>query len=282
MQSATLHDRDPERVRFLDALSSNSRILVAGPPEAEVSWFVEWIVAKCAAGRTLIRWDFEKAPGVEGIDILKELADALPDASKFKAELSAVQSEFGLTPQTHVLQLVGEHAEAGHNQTFTAETNVPNLADYLRRNLHRLARAFFQDVRFAAEQQHVLFILSGIQVQADDPMPSEDLLDVMLSTIWRLAEKCSAKRLCVVLAATAVNKAALKFRGTFAECVLGLVAIENAVAAFEAAVPKLNHSEALAVVLSAAVPGTGGLTYTELRERIAYLALNRLESTLDD
>lgn len=280
MSPTSLLDRSAERASILDAWGSRSRIMVMGPPEAEVSPFAEWIASECAAGSRCIWWDFERAPGIEGIDILRELADELPDASKFKAEMSAVESEFSGAPQTHISQVVGDHADAGHDQTFTAEVNVPTLADYARRTLNRLAKAFFRDVETAAEEDHVLFLVSGIRIGGDDPTPSEDLLRVILSSVWRLAEKCRPDRLCVVVAATTVDTASLETAGQYLQCDLGLVGIEEAVEVFVERIPDLTLAEAQSVVLSAAVPGSGGLSYTALRERIAFLALNRLELTL--
>jgi hypothetical protein len=280
MESASLLDRVAQREFILGALGSHSRILVSGPPEAEVSPFAEWIASACAGESRCIWWDFERAPGVEGVDILREIAQLLPDANGFSLELSTVASEFRDAPQAHVTQVIGDHAQAGHDQAFSAEVNVPTLADYFGRNLNRLARALFRDIEDAAGQGHILFMVSGIRVGGEDPTPSEDLLNVILSTVWRLAENCAADRLCVVIAATTYGDASLKTAGYYLKCDLDLVEIEEATGVFVEAIAGLTPAEARSVVLSSAVPGSGGLTYTSLRERIAFLALNRLELTL--
>jgi hypothetical protein len=279
VNSGSLIDRAGERVVLQDALGSHSRVLVVGSPSSEVPAFADWIATNWAIGSKLIRWDFERAPGIEGINILRELADEMPAATRFKAELSAVEDEFTSTPLTHVSQVVGERAEAGNDQRFSAAVNVPTLADYIGRNLSRLAIAFFRDVEVLSEDGHVAILISGIRVGGDDPIPNPQLLDVILSSIWRLAETCSPNRLCVVLAATVSGSSNLDIRGTYLQCDLGIVGVKQAIDAFVEHVDGLEQSEAQAVVLSAVKPGTGGLTYTELRERMDYLALNRLELT---
>jgi len=282
MISDSLLDRTAERTAILEALHSHSRILVVGPPDSEVPAFADWMATECSGGSKPIRWDFDRAPGLEGIDILRELADELPAATQFRSELSAVEHEFTSAPLTHVSQVVGEHAEAGHDQTFSAEVNIPTLADYIGRNLSRLASAFFRDVEAASEDSHFLFVVSGIRVGGDDPVPHAHLLDVILSSFWRRAEKCSSNRLCVVLAATVCGSASLETAGHYHQCDLGLVGVIEAVDVFVENVTGLTRPEAQSAVLSSVTPGTGGLSYTQLRERMAYLALNRLELTLGD
>jgi hypothetical protein len=275
-----LIDRADKRDVLQDALGSYSRVLVLGPPASEVPVFADWIATTWAAKTRLICWDFERAPGIEGINILRELSDELPAATRFKDELSAIEGEFMSTPLTHVSQVVGEGAEAGNDQRFSAVVNVPNLADYIVRNLSRLAIAFFRDVEALSEGGHVAILVSGIRVGGDDPVPNPQLLEAILSSIWRLAEKCSPSRICVVLAATISGSSSLEIPGEYLRCDLGIVDVKQAIDAFVEHVDGLGQSEAQAVVLSAVKPGTSGLTYTELRERMACLALNRLELTL--
>ena len=281
MNSDSLIDRAGERVALQEALGSHSRVLVVGPPDSEVPAFADWIAMNSNIGSKLIRWDFERAPGIEGIDILRELANELPAATRFKEELSKVEDEFASGPKTHVSQVVGECAEAGHDQTFNAAVNIPTLVDYISLNLPRLANAFFRDVEAFSQNGHVVLLVSGICVGGDDPIPDPNLLNVILSSVWRLAEKCSPSRLCVVLAATVSSSSSFNPSGAYFQRNLGLVDVKDAVDVLIEHVDGLARSEANSVVLSGVKPGTRGLSYTQLRERMTYLALNRLELTLE-
>jgi hypothetical protein len=245
-----------------------------------VSAFAEWVATECVPDSTCIWWDFDRAPGIEGIDILQDLADQLPAASAFSSELSAVKTEFGNGPMVHVVQEVGTCAEAGENQTFSAVANVPSLPDHIDRNLNRLARALFRDIRSASENGHVLVVISGVRVGCEDPVPCERMLKVILSTLWRLAENCSADGLCAVIAATIASADDLETPGLHYPCSLGLIDIEEAVNVFVQSIEGLSITEAQSAVLTVAEPGTGGISYTQLREGLARLELNRLELTL--
>lgn len=275
-----LLDRSAERAKVLQAFGSHSRILIAGPPEAEVSAFAEWVATECAPDSKCIWWDFDRTPGFEAVEILKEIANELPSADAFNTMLSTVEAEFNSAPQASINQEVGPYAEAGENQTFSAVVNLPNLADYIDRNLNRLAKALFLDIKSSGQNGRILLLISGIRAGCKDPVPCNRLMAVIRSTVWRLSENCSADELCVVLAATITRADDLETPGLYYSSALGLIGIEEAVDVFVDSIPGLLPAEAKSAVYTIAEPGTGGISYTALREGLARFELNRLELTL--
>jgi hypothetical protein len=278
----SLLDRSDERIALQRAIGLHSRVLVGGAPEAEVPAFADWVSSSFIKDTMLISWDFKRAAGIEGIDILSELAEKLPCSALFKEEHLAVKEEFYNTPQPLISQVVGEQAQAGNDQTFSAEINIPTLAEYIQRNLNRIAIAFFRDVEKASKDNHVTLLLSGICVGGEDPMPQPGLLQVFLSSIWRLAESCSPSELCVVLTATVASASKFEPPGCYFNRRLGLVGIDEAIEVLVSNIEGLTYAEAHSVVLSLVEPGSKGLSYKHLRERMTCLALNRLEPVYRD
>jgi hypothetical protein len=251
--------------------------MILGRPEADVAAFVSWMTADCAERRRCFLWDFEKAPGIEGVDILQELANKLPDPSQFRSELLAIDMEFNRTPRPVVSQVVGERATAGHDQTIYASITTPTLTSYRIENLVRLACAFFRDLETASQGEPILLLISGIRVGCDEPVPSKKLLDVLMSSVWRLAESCAPERICVSIAATSGDPAELRSAGSHFVCQLGLIAQDDAVEAMIEVIADLPRPEAKAVVDSVADEGTRRVSYVELQRHITKLKANRIE-----
>ena len=251
--------------------------MILGGPESDVSAFASWMAVDCGADRRRLLWDFDKAPGVEGVDILRELAEDLADPSQFKHELLIIDGEFYKSPSAVVSQIVGQGAKAGGNQKFIASNKTATLTTYRIENLGRLACAFFKDLETASQREPILLLISGIRVGCDEPVPSKKLLDVLMSSVWRLAEFCAPERICVAIAATQSDPADLRSPGRHLACELGLIAQDDAVEAIVERVEGLSRDAALAVVHSIAEEGTRRVSYAELQQKTAKLKANRIE-----
>lgn len=272
-----LHDRSGERGRISSAIGTHPRLLICGPDDAGVSDFSTWFVRKYSTeDYRLLHWDFEQAPGMEGIDILRDLAGQLPNSLRFTEAYESMKAEFAHAPTIHACQVIGERASAGRDQTITTELKTPSFPDHVQRNLNRLARALFEDFKHASEHQRMLLVFSGIQISGDNPTPTRPLLNVIISSMWRLAEHCSPAQLCVVLAVES-NVNELSDLGQYFRCILGPVTLDEACEAMIEKIPRFSDKEATAVLHSVVKPGSTGIAYRDLRDRIAILALHRLE-----
>jgi hypothetical protein len=273
---AAVLDRGDECARVLDAIGSHSRILISGDLESGVPEFASWLAVRSAEGRKVILWDFETAPGVEGIDILGELKKSLPSYSHIDEEYEKVKAEYFEAPFIQASQSVAEQASAGHDQTITAEMIVPTWPSHLVMSLHRLAMALFEDIKSAYEQQPILLMFSGVTLGSDNPVPTERVLNMIKSSVWRLAKTCPPDKLCVVLAATVMSPGALGKLEPCFQCPLGRISHTEAAASLSERVPDLSCSEATAILQSMS-PIAEGVQYTELQKRVLNLQVNRLE-----
>jgi hypothetical protein len=270
-------DRRNERLKVVKAIGWYPRVLVYGAAESCVRDFATWVEEQYKETRLVISWDFESAPGVEGIDILRDLARKLPHCSEFESEYRLVVEEFAASPPIVASQNVGGKAKAQGDQAFTATINVPGLTDHVRRNLYRLAEALFKDICVGCENDPRLVLLYGVIADASGFTPTLELLNVFISSFWRLSLQMKPKELCVVLAATTPGPRYLGIVKPYFPCALGKVRKEDIVDVFVEEVPGLTKENGTILCQAFVPPDAFGLDYSELRDRVTCLMLNRLE-----
>jgi hypothetical protein len=275
-QAISLLDREGECEAVLDAVVSHSRVLIHGSTEAGVPDFASWLAVQSFENCRLIPWDFESAPGLGGIDILRNLKRFLPESPNFDNELAAVTSEFSSMPDIQVVQSVAEQASAGGDQTIAAEIHLPNLNSYVRANINRLADATFNDIRIACEAEQIFLLFYGIRIGGNNPLPIEDLLNLLKSSMWRLAGECSPDRLCVAFAMTVDTPRTPDMQDPYFDCHLGPIASPEAMRILTKFVPGITSSQASAVIGSMAASGRG-VEYHDLQKGVGNLLLSRLE-----